>query len=482
VFDLRPIFLVIGILLTTLGCAMLLPALLDLALDNPDWIVFSASAGFTLFVGIALSLVTWGRTSSLNVKQAFVLTSAAWIALAAFAAIPISLSELEMSYTDAFFEAMSGLTTTGATVIDRLRDAPPGLLLWRGLLQWLGGIGIIVMAVAVLPMLQIGGMQLFRMESSDTSEKILPRATQIAGSITALYVGLTAICAASYVAAGMRVFDATVHSMTTIATGGFSNYDSSLKAFQGLNVDLVASAFMVLGSLPFVLYLQAVRGSFGAVWRDSQVRFFIALLVLLIAAAWAYQTQMTDTANWQSLRYAIFNVISIVTGTGYATTDYGQWGPFAVVFFFCIMFIGGCAGSTSCGIKIFRFQVILEMLRVHLQRILYPHGVFVPRYNGKPLADNVTAAVMSFLFLFFICFITIALALNLMGLDNITAMSSAASAMSNVGPGLGDIVGPDGNYGTLPGQAKWLLCFAMLLGRLEIFTVLVLFSPLFWRQ
>ncbi len=481
-FDLRPILLVVGILQTTLGCAMLLPAVLDLALNNDDWLVFTASAAFTLFVGISMSLVTWGRTTNLNVKQAFILTTVSWLALAAFAALPIALSEMDIAYTDAFFEAMSGLTTTGATAIPNLYEAPPGLLLWRGLLQWLGGIGIIVMAIAVLPMLQIGGMQLFRMESSDTSEKILPRATQIAGSITAIYVSLTAICAISYYVAGMRLFDAVVHSMTTIATGGFSNYDSSIKAFNNANVELIASAFMVLGSLPFVLYLQAVRGSPFVIARDSQVRFFLGLLIVLIVAAWVYQIQMTETDLLSAARLATFNVISIVTGTGYATTGYDTWGPFAIVFFFCIMFIGGCAGSTSCGIKIFRFQVVLEMVRVYLRRMLYPHGVFAPRYNGRPLADNVTAAVMSFLFLFFICFVAIALALNLMGLDNLTAMSASASAMANVGPGLGTEIGPEGNYAGLVAQAKWLLCFAMLLGRLEVFTVLVLFSPLFWRQ
>jgi len=481
VFDIRPILLVVGILLTTLGCAMLLPAIFDLAANNSDWAVFAASAGFTLFVGISLALVTWGRTENLSVKQAFILTTVVWIALAAFAALPLALSELDMSYTDAFFEAMSGLTTTGATVIVGLDAAPPGLLLWRGLLQWLGGIGIIVMAIAVLPMLQIGGMQLFRMESSDTSEKILPRATQIAGSITFLYLSFTIACALCYYMAGMRLFDAVVHAMTTIATGGFSSHDDSIGYFQSTTIDLVGAAFMIIGSLPFVLYLQAVRGNAVPLLKDSQVRFFLALVAVLIGLAWTYEMSIGTDAAGRALQLATFNVISIVTGTGYATTDYGQWGPFALVFFFCIMFIGGCAGSTSCGIKIFRFQVVLQMLKVYLHRILYPHGVFVPRYNGRPLPDHVTAAVLSFFFLFFIVFIVVALVLNMMGLDNLTAMSSAASAIANVGPGLGDVVGPAGTYATLPDTAKWLLSFAMLIGRLEIFTVLVLFSPVFWR-
>ena len=481
-FDIRPIFLVIGILLTTLGCAMLLPAIIDLAVNEPNWIAFAASAGFTLFVGTSLTLVTWGRTENLSVKQAFILTTASWIALAAFAALPFTLGVKDMTYTDAFFEAMSGLTTTGATVITDLDEAPRGLLLWRGLLQWLGGIGIIVMAIAVLPMLQIGGMQLFRMESSDTSDKILPRATQIAGSITVLYVTLTGLCTISYQVAGMAVFDALVHAMTTIATGGFSNYDGSIGHFGSTSIDMVGAVFMLVGSLPFVLYLQAVRGNAGPLLEDSQVRFFLSAVAVLIALAWTYELSQDTHDPAYALQLAIFNVISIVTGTGYATTGYDLWGPFALVFFFCIMFVGGCAGSTSCGIKIFRFQVVLQMLKVYLQRILYPHGVFVPRYNGRPLADHVTAAVLSFFFLFFICFIVVALILNMMGLDNLTAMSAAASAIANVGPGLGETVGPEGNYQPLQDAAKWLLSFTMLVGRLEIFTVLVLFSPVFWRS
>ena len=481
-FDLRPILLVVGILLTTLGCAMLVPAIFDLALNDPDWVVFAASAGFTLFVGISLAMVTWGRTEYLSVKQAFVLTNVSWIALAAFAAMPISLADIDLNYTDAFFEAMSGLTTTGSTVIIGLDEAPPGLLLWRGLLQWLGGIGIIVMAIAVLPMLQVGGMQLFRMESSDTSEKILPRATQIAGSITIIYITLTAACALSYLAAGMGPFDALVHAMTTIATGGFSNHDDSIAWFNSAAVDIVGAGYMLLGSIPFVLYLQAVRGDAQPLLQDSQVRFFLGLVAVLVLLAWSYEVSVGAERTGRALQLATFNVISIVTGTGYATTDYGQWGPFATAFFFCIMFVGGCAGSTSCGIKIFRFQVVLQMLKVYLHRILYPHGVFVPRYNGRPLADNVTAAVLSFFFLFFICFIAVALVLNMMGLDNVTAMSAAASAISNVGPGLGDVIGPTGNYALLPDAAKWVLAFAMLIGRLEIFTVLVMFSPVFWRH
>ncbi len=480
-FDIRPVVLVVGIFLTALGCAMLLPAILDLLLSDRDWLAFVFSAGVTFFSGIVLVLATWGKSESLNVKQAFILTVASWLALVTFAALPFWLGELRMSFTDAFFESMSGLTTTGATVITGLDTAPPGLLLWRGMLQWIGGIGIIVMSIAVLPMLQIGGMQLFRMESSDTSEKILPRATQIAGSLALLYASLSAICAVAYFFAGMRMFDAVVHSMTTIATGGFSTHDLSIGHYQSVAIDSVASIFMILGSLPFALYLIAIRGNARPLLRDSQVRFFLILLVVLIAIAWIYQITVDANSTGTALRHSVFNVISIVTGTGYATTDFGNWGDFALVFFFCIMFLGGCAGSTSCGLKIFRVQVIIETVRVSINRMFYPSGVFPARYNHERLPDNVIAAVMTFIFLFFVCFGVLALGLNLIGLDHLTSMSAAASAISNVGPGLGPVVGPAVTYGTLPDTAKWLLSFGMLLGRLELLTVLVLFSPMFWR-
>lgn len=480
--DLRPIILVVGILLTSLGCAMLLPAIVDLLLSNADWLAFALSATITLFCGVALTLSNWGNSGQLNVKQAFVLTVASWVALVTFAAIPFYISEFKLSFTDSFFESMSGLTTTGATVIVGLDSAPPGLLLWRGLLQWIGGIGIVVMSLAVLPMLQIGGMQLFRMESSDTSEKILPRATQIAGSITAIYAALTTICAVAYFLCGMQFLDAVVHSMTTIATGGFSNHDQSIAFFDSWSIDMVAALFMIIGSLPFALYLVALRGKPGPLFRDSQIRFFLTILVILIAVVWAFQVWSGTNGPVRALQLAIFNVISITTGTGYASTDFGIWGSFAVVIFFCMMFLGGCAGSTSCGIKIFRFQVILETVRISVNRMLYPHGVFSARYNGERLPDNVIAAVMSFFFLFFVCFAALALVLNLIGLDNLTSLSAAASAISNVGPGLGNIIGPAGTYADLPVTAKWVLSFGMLLGRLELFTVLVLFSPVFWRS
>jgi len=434
--DLRPILLVTGVLLATLGCAMMIPALYDLTVGHEDWLIFSASATITLFVGVGLAFANRGRTESFSIKQAFLLTNVIWVSLTAFGALPFAWSQLDISYTDAFFESMSGITTTGATILTGLDKAPPGILLWRALLQWLGGLGIIVMAISLLPILQVGGMQLFRVEGFETEGKFMPRATQIAGSLSVLYLAITTICAVTYYIAGMSVFDAVVHSMTTIATGGFSSHDASIAYFSSPLIEVLA----------FIAY------------QPSQPEPLGPRLITIV-----------------------FNVVSIMTGTGYATTAYDTWSAMAVVVFFILMFIGGCSGSTSCGMKIFRFQIIFEMIRCRLQAVIHPKGVFVERYNGAPIADTVTSAVMGFFFLFLLCFAIIATLLTFIGLDTVTALSAAASAVANVGPGLGQIVGPVGTYAGLPDSAKWILSFGMLLGRLEIFTVIVLFTPTYWR-
>lgn len=480
--EFRPILLVAGVLLATLGCAMMIPALYDLAVGNDDWQIFAFSSLITLFVGIGLGFANRGRTETFTIKQAFLLTNVAWISLTAFGALPFAWSTLDISYTDAFFESMSGITTTGATILTGLDKAPPGILLWRALLQWLGGLGIIVMAISLLPILQIGGMQLFRVEGFETDGKFMPRATEIAGSLTTLYVVITAICALAYYLAGMSVFDAVVHAMTTIATGGYSSHDASIAYFSNDLIEVVCIIFMCVGSLPFVLFLKRLRGGRGAIFADSQVRwFFGTLAIFTLLALIAYQPTQPEPLI-PRLITVVFNVVSIMTGTGYATTAYDTWGAMAVVVFFVLMFIGGCSGSTSCGIKIFRFQVIFEMIRCRLYAVLYPKGVFIERYNGAPIADTVMSAVMGFFFLFMLCFAVIATLLSLIGLDLVTALSAAASAVANVGPGLGQIVGPVGHYGDLPDSAKWILSFGMLLGRLEIFTVIVLLTPAYWRS
>lgn len=479
--DFRPIFFVIGILLTTLSMAMVFPAIVDAATGHPDWQVFAASAGLTLFIGVTLILTTRTGFARFTLRQAFALTTFSWLVMVIFAALPFAFSDLQLSYTDAFFEAMSGVTTTGSTVIQGLDETPPGLLLWRALLQWLGGVGIIVTAVAVLPMLQVGGMQLFRMESSDTSEKVMPRATQIATNIAVIYVVLTLLCVISMWMAGMTIFEAVAHAMTTIATGGFSTSDGSIGHFRSPMIDWIVIVGMIIGGLPFVLYLQALRGRPGLLWRDSQVRWFLGILVLAIIMLTVAHSISNGVHPLVALHYVTFNAVSIMTGTGYTTTNFDGWGPFATMGFFFLMFIGGCAGSTTCGIKVFRFQVLYATARVQLARLMRPHGVFIPYYNQKPIPETVMESVMGFFFIFVLCFTVLAVGLGILGLDFLTSASGAATAIANVGPGLGDIIGPHGNFASLPDAAKWLLSAGMLLGRLELFTVLILFVPSFWR-
>lgn len=479
--DFRPIFLILGILLTTLAVMMLIPAIADIVVGNPDWQVFAVAAGVTLFIGVSLSLTSRAGGASLSVRQAFILTTLSWVVLTFFAALPFAFSQLDLSMTDAFFEAMSGITTTGSTVIVNLDIAPPGLLLWRSLLQWLGGIGIIVMALAVMPLLRVGGMQLFRMESSDLSEKALPRAAQVAAAISVIYVALTMIWVGLLYFAGMSGFDAFAHAMTTIATGGFSTYNGSIGHFDSASIDAIVTVGMVIGSLPFLLYLMVLQGKPLNLIRDSQVQWFLTILavIIVVVAGWLWLKNGENPI--EALRFASFNVVSIMTGTGYATAGFDRWGSFAIPVFFFIMFIGGCAGSTTCGIKIFRFQVLYAAARVQFHNLAQPHGVFIPYYNRRPIPEEVIGSVMSFFFVFFATYALLALALGFLGLDFITSVSAAASAISNVGPGLGPVVGPEGNYASLPAAAKWILSFGMLLGRLELFTVMVLFTRSFWR-
>jgi trk system potassium uptake protein TrkH len=477
----RPVLLVVGILLITLAAAMVAPAAVDAVVANPDWQVFAASAAITLFIGLALVLSCRARRFRLNVRQAFVMTALSWLTITLFAALPFVFSNLGLSVTDSIFEAVSGITTTGSTVIIGLDTAPPGILLWRGLLQWLGGLGIIVMAISLMPMLGVGGMQMFRAEAFETGEKMLPRAAQISAALSLIYVGLTVLWTVLLYIAGMNWLEATVHAMTTIATGGFSTRDASVGGFASPTIDAIITIGMLAGSLPFLLYLRTLQGDRGILIRDSQVRWFFAIAAAGVAVMTIFVWFGLGLSLPEALRYGAFNVISVMTGTGYATSDYWQWGAFAGPMFFFIMFIGGCTGSTTCGIKIFRFQVLYAAADNQFRHLYQPHGVFVPYYNNRPIPDAVIGSVLSFFFVFGVCFAFLAVGLGMLGLDTVTAISSAATAISNVGPALGPIAGPAGTFQQFPHAAKWLLCAGMLLGRLELFTVLILFSPSFWR-
>ncbi|MCP5365964.1 MAG: TrkH family potassium uptake protein [Hyphomicrobiales bacterium] len=477
----RPILFVLGSLLVALAAGMMIPALVDAFVGNEDWQVFVVSAVATLFIGMSMMLANSARGQGLSTREAFLMTTLIWVVLPLFSALPFMFSTLQMTFTDAYFEAISGITTTGSTVISGLDSLPPGILLWRGILQWLGGLGVIVMTISLLPMLRVGGMQLFKVEAFDTQGRNLPRAAQISGGITVVYLALTGIWTLALYLAGMTGLDAVVHAMTTIATGGYSTHDLSIGHYDSTAIDWIVTAGMAVGGVPFLLILKEVTGHPGALARDQQVRAYALLLLaatlVCFLAVWLPGRMDAPIA----LRECAFTVVSIMTGTGFATTDYTQWGMLPVALVFFLTFIGGCAGSTACGIKVFRFQVLFAAANVQLRRLLQPHAVIVASYNQRPVSDEVFSSVLSFFFLFGVLFVLLVLGLSLLGLDFVTALSSAATAMANVGPGLGPVVGPAGNFLGLPDAAKWMLAAGMLLGRLELFTVLVLFTRGFWK-
>ncbi len=480
-FDLRPVGYVIGLLLVALGATMFIPWAVDILWETGGGGTFAVSGAITMLFGGTMALASANsRTPGLNLQQAFLLTVMSWVALPVFAGLPFWFGAPHASYTDAFFEAVSGMTTTGSTVFSNLGDLPMGTQLWRGMMQWFGGVGIIVVAMAFLPTLKVGGMQLFRSEGFDTLGKVLPRAGEIAASISIVYLALTVTCLMAYVLVGIDFFDALVLSMTTISTGGFANTDASFGAFSG-TPEYVSALFMLLASLPFIRYVQMMRGSSQPLFRDSQVRAFLATAAVLILVITIYRMLANGEHGEESFREALFNVTSILSGTGYASVDYQLWGPFPVVLFFMLGLVGGCAGSTCCSIKIFRFQLLFISIKQQIKRIHSPHGVFGARYAGRPVGEDVISSVMAFFVMFFLSLGLISVALSLLGLDFITAVSGAATALANIGPGLGPEIGPAGNFGGLSDAAKWVLSLAMLLGRLELVAVMILFTPSFWR-
>ena len=478
----KTVFFAIGVLLITLGAFMLIPFFVQFIYDERND-TFLSSASITIFIGILLVLTNLEENKKLNLQQAFLLTTLSWLSVAIFGCIPFLLSDLNLSIVDAFFESMSGITTTGSTIIVNLDNTPKGILIWRSILQWLGGIGVIVMAITVLPLLNVGGMQLFRMESSDTTEKILPRASEVTIIISLIYLTLTFACGIAYWLVGMNIFDSVAHSMTTIATGGFSTYSSSIGYFQNPKIEIIAIIFIILGSIPFIAYLKFVKGDKKIFFKDVQIKgliyiFFISVLLMLLYLLLSNK----EYSFAENLRISTFNVVSILSGTGYVTSDFGLWGKFPLIFFLFLMFIGGCAGSTTCGIKIFRFQILGLFILNQIKKLIYPHGIFPMKYNDEKISNTFVYSIITFIFLYFFIFFILAALLSLNGLDFVTALSGSASAISNVGPGMGDVIGPNGNFSDLPNFSKLSLSLGMLLGRLELFAVLVLFFPSFWKN
>ncbi len=475
----KTVFFTLGVLQVILGIFMLIPIIIQFIYKEIDSSFFGASL-VTIIFGTLFFLSNLDHDKKLSLQQAFLLTALSWLSVAIFGSLPFIFSNIEFSITNAFFESMSGITTTGSTIISNLESMPKAILFWRAILQWLGGIGIIVMAITLMPIMNVGGMQLFKISNNDSSEKILPKSKEIALRLIYIYSGLTILCALSYKILGMNIFDSLTHSMTTIATGGFSNYNESIGFFNSFPIEISAMIFIILGSFPFIVYIKFLSGDRKILFSDIQIKTFLKIIFISIILLSIYL--IINDSSQLNLRSIFFNVISILTGTGYVNAKFDEGGGFPLILFLILMFIGGCAGSTTCGVKIFRVQILYSFISNQLKKIIYPKGIFILKYNRNPVDDKFVASIISFIYMYLVIFFIITALLSLTGLDFITSISGAATSISNVGPGLGSIIGPNGNFSSLPDISKWILSLGMILGRLELFAILVLFLPSFWRN
>lgn len=480
-YNYKTVFYTLGTLQIILGVFMLIPVIIQLIYNELDSGFVSASI-ITIIFGVLFFLSNLDHDKNIDLPQAFILTALSWLSIAIFGSLPFIFSELNLNFTDAFFESMSGITTTGSTIITDLNNAPKGILLWRAILQWLGGIGIILMAITLMPIMNIGGMQLFKISSNDSAEKILPKSKEVSLRLIVIYSLLTLACAIFYKLFGMSYFDSLTHSMTTIATGGFSNYNESIGHFDSALIEINAIIFIILGSIPFIAYIKYLNGDKKIFYKDAQINFFIKTIIISVIIIFIFLLFKNYNSETFLLRQVVFNVVSILTGTGYVTANYSDWGGFPLIFFLVLMFIGGCAGSTACGLKIFRIHILYKFFVMQLKKYIYPRGVFVLKYGDNVLNEKFISSIISFVFLYIIIFFIITALLSISGLDFVTAVSGAATSISNVGPGLGGMIGPSGNFSLLPDFSKWVLTVGMILGRLELFAIIVLFIPSFWRR
>lgn len=481
--DLRPVVHPIGKIVVALGAGMALPMAVDWWHGNPHWAVFLQTGVLTVVIGLLMTVATRGRHESLNIQQAFLITSGLWLVLPVFGAMPFILGEPQASIPDAYFEAMSGVTTTGTTAFPDLDGLPMGTHLWRAILQWSGGLGIVVVAMVFLPVMKVGGMQFFRSEGFDTLGKVLPRAGEIAGEMTRIYVLLTAVCILTYIVLGMSGFDAVVHALTTCSTGGFSNYDASFGAYLGAP-EWAASVFMVLASIPFIRMVQAMRGNFVPIWQDTQIRAYLRWIFYACAIIVVYRLlyMHQDMHPVEVVRETVFNTISTFSGTGFASTDMLAWGHLPFALLIVCGLIGGCTGSTGCSVKVFRYLVLFQAVRAQVRRMHSPHRVYPLRYEGRPLDKDVVDSVMAFFTLFMLSFGLLIVGLSLTGLHPKTALTAAWTAIANIGPAWGPELTANGSVAEFPTSAKWMMIFGMYLGRLELVSVLVLLLPRFWRS
>lgn len=480
---LRPAIKVSSFVLCVFGLMMAVPLMMAVIYDTGNGEAFASAFAITEMLAMIGWLFSRGYSVQiLTPRHMFLMTSIAWLVISLTGALPLLFTNDGISVTDAVFESVSGLTTTGSTVLVGLDSMAHDILVWRSLLQWIGGLGVIGMAVAILPFLKVGGMKLFQTESSDWSDKAIPQSRAMVTLIIYVYILLTFLCTLAYMLAGMDSFHAVNHAMTTLSTGGYSTSDQSFAQFVDIPSHWIAVLFMLIGAMPFSLYVHFLLKRQWRVFKDQQIRGFllsVVLISLVLGGYLAINNDQMDTAHAFTL--AAFNVVSVVTTTGYASGDYSLWGSFAAALFFFITFMGGCSGSTSGGVKVFRFQLFFMMLKESTLRAVHPRAILRRRYNGQPVDDSIIFSTAAFIFIVIISQVLLTLSLSLCGLDLITSLTGAATALMNVGPGLGDIIGPAGNFAALPDSAKWLLSVGMLLGRLEFMTIMLILIPAYWR-
>jgi len=474
---------VVGNILFIISGLELIPAAVDYLSGSEEYHIFLGTAFFTSTLGGMLMLGFKSYEEQvLNRKMIYLVTTVLWIATPLAAALPIFIAISHISFADAVFEAASGLTTTGSTILTGLDDMPKGILLWRAILQWIGGVGIIVLGIWILPVLQVGGMALFKTESSDQSEKTYPRTIELIKRILAAYTFITVACIVTYALLGMNLFDALTHSLATVSTGGFSTHDQSFNYFHNSNLEWAATFFMLSGAIPFIAYMRCMKGSIKPLFTDAQARvltlFLLTTSLIMTIPVWHH----SDMSFLDSFRSTLFSVTSIVTTTGFVTVDYTTLGAAVTTTFLILTLVGGSTGSTAGGIKIFRFAVLWQTLLSVFHKMIYPHGVYISRYNGRILDNDLMISVMVFIsvFLTFLALLTVALGFT--GMMPLEAFSAAATAIANVGPGMGEAIGPSGNFATISESAKWLMSLGMIVGRLEFLTVFVLFTPYFWHD
>ena len=481
-FNLKPIALVSGTVICSVGFFLFIPLITELVYKTESWQSYAVPILLYLIVGGSLVITNKNVDLKISLKEAFIITVLSWLLLTFLCAVPFLYTKVNLGLVDALFESMSGVTTTGATILSNLESLPKGILMWRSFLQWLGGIGIVVIALFILPFLRIGGMQLFHLEGDDPYDKFLPKISSVIKKIFIIYIALTVVLIFLYYIFGMKLFDAITHSFTTISTGGFSSYDNSFGFFDDNKILITAIIFMILGSLPFLVVVQTSYKNLFIIFKDHQVRVFILTLSIATTLIFFFAHNYIDGNFITKIITVSFNTISIISGTGYISDNFEDWGNYASVLFLILMFIGGCAGSTTGGLKVFRFQILFKYINLHLNKMLKPHSIVASRFNGKIINETTYESVMSFFFLYILTFFISALLLSFSGLDFLTCISASASTISNVGPGLGSSIGPDGNYGMLDNYSKLVLTATMFLGRLEILTILVLLIPSFWRD